>query len=229
MSAGRTSVAAAVIIAALWLAFAATHMTLASVRQRPRLVSALGALGYQGVYSLVALALFAPLVWVYFHNKHAGPLLWYAGGLPGMRALMYGGMGAALVLVVGGMIQPSPAGMAPADARVRGILRITRHPVFMGAGLFGLMHLLMAPVNASELAFFGGFPVFAALGCRHQDQRKLVTGGEDFRRFHAETAFLPFTRSGALRGLREMPLPVAIALGIALAWLLRTYHASLFG
>ncbi len=220
---------AAVIIAALWLAFAATHMTLASVRLRPRLVSALGARGYQGVYSLVALALFVPLVWIYFQNKHAGPLLWYVGGLPGMRTLMYGGMGVALVLIVGGLIQPSPAGMAPAGTRVRGILRITRHPTFMGAGLFGLMHLLVAPVNASELVFFGGFPVFAALGCRHQDQRKLVTGGEAFGRFHAETGFLPFSRSGALRGLLEMPLPAAIALGAVLAWLLRTFHASLFG
>jgi uncharacterized membrane protein len=217
---------AALEIAALWAAFAATHMGLSSQGLRPKLVARLGALGFQGVYSLIALAIFVPMVGHYFSHKHAGPQLWHLGGLPGMRSAMYAGMGLALVLMVGGLLRPSPAAAFPGAGEARGVQRITRHPLFMGAGLFGLLHLLVAPVNAAELAFFGGFPLFAWAGCRHQDRRKLAEGGEAFRRFHAETGFLPFTAPGALRGLREQPL--AVVLGIAAAVLLRTYHSAWF-
>jgi uncharacterized membrane protein len=177
-------VTAAATILLLWAAFAASHMGLASNRLRPRLVARLGERGYSGIYSLISLATFVPLVAVYFGHKHAGPLLWNLGDVPGMRWLMYVGMGLAFALVVAGGARPSPASMVPGKAEVKGVFRITRHPVFMGIGLYGLIHLLVVPVNASELVFFGGFPVFAVAGCRHQDQRKLGTLGDDFRRVH---------------------------------------------
>ncbi len=214
-------------IAALWVAFAATHMGMSSARFRPRLVGALGGRGFQGAYSLVALAIFVPLVSVYFDHKHAGPALWHLGGSPAVRWIAYGVMGLALSLFVGGILRPSPASIITGKPEARGALRITRHPVFMAIGLFGLAHLLVAPVHAAELAFFGGFPVFALLGSRHQDQRKLREGGEEFRRFHADSAWLPFGAPGAVRGLAEMPL--AIAIGVALAAILRRYHGALFG
>jgi uncharacterized membrane protein len=214
-------------IAALWLLFAATHMGLASRSLRPRLVAALGPRGYQGLFSLVALASFVPLVSLYFRSQHAGPHLWYLGQHAGVRWLGYAGMALALTLMLGGLLRPSPAGMVPGRAEVKGILRVTRHPLFMGAGIFGLVHLLVANLNAAELAFFAGFPLFAVLGCRHQDQRKLAGGDESYRRFCAETPFLPFGRAGALQGLRESPL--ALALGVGAAVLLRWFHPSWFG
>ncbi len=214
-------------IAALWIAFAATHMGLSSLRLRPRLVAALGQRGFLGLYSIIALAIFVPLVSLYFRNKHAGPHLWYLGAAPGMRWAVYIGLGAALVLAVAGLIRPSPASLLPGSTEVAGVYRITRHPLFMGAGLFGLLHLLVASVNAAELAFFGGFPLFALVGCAHQDRRKLASADAGFRRFHDRTPFLPFTGSGTLRGLAEMPL--ALLLGVALTVLVRWYHPVWFG
>ena len=214
-------------IVALWIAFAATHMALSSLGLRPRLLDRLGERGFPGVYSLVALALFVSLVWVYASHKQAGPGLWSLGELPGVHALMAVGMLVALTLAVAGMLTPSPAAMLPGKTEVKGVFRITRHPLFMGIGLFGLMHLLGTEVHAGELAFFGGFVVFSLLGCRHQDQRKLTTAGEDFRRFHEQTPFLPFTRPGSLQGLKQMP--VAIALGIVVTAVVRYFHPTLFG
>jgi uncharacterized membrane protein len=214
-------------IGILWLAFAATHVVLSSVRLRPRLIGVLGERPYQGLYSAIALLLFVPLVWVYFANKHAGPELWYVGGAAAVRWLGIIGMGVAFVLAVGGLLRPSPASLAPGSTEIAGVLRITRHPLFMGLGLMGLMHLLMAPVHASDLAFFGGFPVFAWIGCRHQDLRKLDSAGEELRRFYAETPFLPFSRRGGLRGVTEMP--VALGLGIALAVVVQSFHDMFFG
>ncbi|MGH0031202.1 MAG: NnrU family protein [Myxococcota bacterium] len=217
---------AAALIAGFWLAFAATHMTLSSVRLRPRLVAALGERPFLGVYSLVALATFVPMVSVYFGNKHAGPALWYLGALPGMRWLVYLGMGVAFALVVAGNTRPSPASIAAGKPEPKGVLCVTRHPLFMGVGLFGLLHLLVVPVNAAELAFFGGFPLFAVVGCRHQDKRKLAAGDEGFRHFHAATPFLP-SPAGVPEALRSDAIPIAV--GIAATVAVRWFHPQLFG
>lgn len=214
------------IIAALWFAFGASHMALSSQALRPRLVAAMGALGFQGVYSLIALGLFVPLCWVYFGNQHAGPHLWYFGHIGALRWISYAGMAVALAVFVGGLLTPSPAGMIPTRGEVRGALRITRHPLFMAAGLFGLLHLIVANVNAAEFAFFAGFPLFAAIGCRHQDLRMLAAD-PGYAAFCEQSPFLPFGAAGSLRGLLEMP--VGLTLGVVLAVLIRIYHAGWFG
>jgi uncharacterized membrane protein len=218
---------AAAAIVFCWLAFAVTHMGLSSTPVRTRLSAALGERVFLGIYSLVAFATFVPLVWLYFGHKHEGELLWYLGAAPALRWIMYAGMALALSLLVAGLMRPSPAAIVPGKAEVGGAYHITRHPLFMAVGLYGLLHLLVARVNATELAFFAGFPLFAWAGCRHQDRRKLATGDERFRRFHDETAFFPFTGSNALRGLREIRLPLVIGIGLAIG--LRVFHPQLFG
>ncbi|HEY8156421.1 MAG TPA: NnrU family protein [Myxococcota bacterium] len=218
---------AAAAIVFFWLAFAATHMGLSSAPVRTRLIGAVGERGFLGVYSLFAFATFVPLVWFYFAHKHEGAFLWYFGSAPVLRWAMYAGMVIVLSLVVAALLRPSPAAIAPGKAEVAGAYYITRHPMFMAVGLYGVLHLLVARVNATELAFFAGFPLFAWAGCRHQDQRKLATGDAKFRRFHDETVFFPFTGRNSLRGLREIPIPLAIGTGLAIG--LRVFHPRLFG
>jgi uncharacterized membrane protein len=213
-------------LVALWVAFAATHMGMSSSGLRPRLTGALGDRPFQGVYSLVALAIFVPLVVLYFHHKHQGAPLWYLGSLPGLRTVMYAGMAMAFLLLVGGLARPSPTSMQPGRTDVRGMLRVTRHPVFMALGLFGLLHLVVVSVWSSDLAFFGGFPLFAVIGSRHQDARKLATGSEDFRRFYAATSLLPDPR-GLVAAVRDDPVPAAIA--VAATVVIRIFHPTLFG
>jgi uncharacterized membrane protein len=219
---------AALLIAGLWVVFAASHMALSSQRWRPKWVAALGERAFLGLYSALALAIFVPLVTVYFRHKHAGPYLGTLAGVPGMRWLMYVGMGAAFALLVAGLVRPSPAAVAPGSAEVRGIYHVTRHPVLMSFGLYGLLHLGVAAVNATELAFFAGFPLFVLIGTRHQDERKLATGGAAFRRFYEATPWLPFSRpAGVLAALREQPIPIAA--GVALTVIVRWFHPALFG
>jgi uncharacterized membrane protein len=217
-------------IAGFWILFAATHMVLSSQRLRPRLVLRLGNLGFQALYSVVALAIFVPLVRSYYAHKHTGTYLWQLTQLPGVRWIGYGVMGAAFALVVAGLVQPSPAGMRPGAMVVRGIARVTRHPVLMGLGLWGFAHLLLTQVYLSELVFFGGFPLFAVIGCEHQDQRKREALGAPYRAFAAATPFLPFGSLGFAKGLVEMPAPIAIALGIGIAVAVRRWaHVWLAG
>ncbi|NRA03140.1 MAG: hypothetical protein HRU00_11140 [Myxococcales bacterium] len=213
-------------IVTLWIAFGGTHMLLSSSRLRPGLVRALGAGGFLGIYSLVSLATFVPLVWVYFANKHAGSLLWAPWLGPGLRWGVYLGMTVAFVLMAAALIRPSPASIsAPERVEIRGIHRLTRHGLFMGLGLFGLLHLL-ANGFAADVAFFAGFPIFAVIGSWHQDSRKRVSL-DGYREFCAKTPFLPFTGRETLRGLRELS-PIALAIGVAVTVALRWYHQQLF-
>ena len=218
----------ALLIAVLWIAFAGSHMALSSRRVRPRIVAALGdERRFQGLYSLVALGIFVPLVTIYFRHKHEGPYLGTLATVPGMRWLMFAGMGAAFALLVAGLVRPSPASVVPGATEVRGIYHVTRHPVLMALGLYGLLHLCVVAVNATELAFFAGFPLFVAIGAQHQDQRKLASM-PDYKRFCEATPFVPFSRpAGVADALREQPIP--IALGVGIAALVRWVHPALFG
>jgi uncharacterized membrane protein len=217
---------ASAAIAGLWTAFLATHVGLSSQRWRPGLVRRLGPTGFLGVYSLVSLALFIPLVWIYAQHKHAGAFLWYGSVFPWMRPGVYIGIALAMTLIVGSFFDPSPASIAPGSGAVRGVLRVTRHPLFMGVGLLGFLHLFVARVHTSDLIFFAGLPIVGLIGCWHQDRRKQETEGEAFQAFLSETSFLPFGRGG-VKGLIESP--TALVLGIGLTVLLRWFHPQIFG
>ncbi len=214
-------------IAGLWLGFAATHIALSSQPVRPRLTRLLGERLYLGVYSLIALAFFVPLVGTYFSNKHVGPVLWQLPLGPVLRWGIYLSMGVAFTMVVASLVRPSPAvpfGLGKAE--IQGMSRITRHPLVMGVVLFGLLHLVPNG-GAADVVFFAGFVGFGLVGAWHQDRRKLASGDEAFRRFHANTPFVPFTGRESLRGLRELS-PFVWTTGIALTVIVRYFHAAWF-
>jgi uncharacterized membrane protein len=221
---------AAVVVAFLWVLFAATHIGLSSQTWRPRVVAALGAQGFLGVYSLLALVVFTALVWFYIGHRHQGTELWAPSIAGAGLWAIYALQGVAWSLVVAGVMTPSPAAFVVGDAKrpepARGVHLLTRHPVFMGAGIFGALHLVVMG-SASDVAFWAGFPLFALIGCAHQDRRKLATEGADYRTWHERTPFLPFAGRETVRGLRELPR-LAIPIGVVLATGLRLLHGPLF-
>ena len=216
------------VVVILWLLFAASHMLPSSGAIRSRLVARLGEKRFLGAYSLVSFVFFVPLVYYYMTHRHAGPLLWAPPTSGAAEFLLLLANLVGFVLLVAGVMTPSPASVtgAPRDEPA-GVQRITRHPVFMGIGLWALAHM---PVNgyASDVAFFGGFVVFALAGSWHQDRRKLAVGDARFERFHAGTPFVPLTGRGTLRGLMELP-PLAVIIGVAAALAARYLHPSVGG
>ena len=213
-------------VALLWLAFAGSHLALASTRVEPRVTARLGRTGYLGLYSLVAFACFVPLCFVYFSNRHAGAWLWVVPATGALRVLLYAGLLLAFVLIAASLLRPSPAGLVPADARPGGVYLLTRHPMMTGFALIGLLHLIPNGSTA-DVAFFGGLALFPLIGAWHQDVRKLAAGDAAFRAFHAGTPFLLFTGRETLRGLRELP-KLAIGAGLALGLGARWLHGSLY-
>lgn len=223
----------AVTLAFLWAGFAGSHLVLSSARLRPLLVARLGLRSFLGLYSLLAFAFFVPLVWIFFANRHAGPLLWITLGPPAVaRALNHGLMAAALVLLVSSLLPGSaaPSAMqATGPSTVRGITRITRHPLFMALACFGLAHLLVNG-NLADVAFFGGFPLFSWVGARHQDER-LTRERDGYGDVVRASSVLPFAAIAAGRQ-RLVPGELSVgvvAVGLALTVVLRVYHRALFG
>lgn len=215
-------------ITALWVVFALTHVVLSSNPLRPRAVRLFGERLFQGLYSLVAFAIFVPLVLLYSGNKHVGPLLWSLEPNLVIDVVTRIGNTIAVMLVVAGIFRPSPSGVTGTPTRrPRGVQRITRHPLFMGFVLWALMHLLVNGF-ASDVAFYGGFVVFGLLGSWHQDRRQKALPDGSYLKFCEQSPFLPFTGGGILKGLREIGI-VPIVVGLLVAGLLRYFHAVLFG
>ncbi|MBV8361582.1 MAG: hypothetical protein JO189_27155, partial [Deltaproteobacteria bacterium] len=98
---------------ALWTGlFIGMHFLLSSGPVRTRLVALIGVQPFRGIYSLVAIGTFIPMVVAFGHNKHAGAMLWNLRSAPAARGLTWLLMFAAVILLVAGLINPNPAAIA---------------------------------------------------------------------------------------------------------------------
>lgn len=220
---------------ALWAAlFALTHHGFATSGVRRWMVGALGEWPYRGLYSLISLATIIPLIIEYFRYKHAGPILWMLGGVAPIRWLAVVLAFFGLLIAIASFANPSPAlvggEMIGATLNPRGLLRITRHPLFIGLGLWAVAHMI---VNGSvgDLLFFGTFAAVGIFGAMHQDRRKLAEVGEPYRRFREQTSLIPGIAllDGRQRiAAREMPW-AAIGIGAVALAILVGLHPILFG
>ncbi len=220
---------------AIWSSiFVAAHLLISSHALRPRLIRSIGAEPYRGVYSLVAFATLIPLIIVFAHHKHAGPMLWYLRDFALARLLTWVMMFAALIILIAGVISPSPSSIvASADSSAggaHGMLKLTRHPAFVAFSLFGFAHMLMNGW-VGDLFFFGAFPALGILGGFHQDRRKMRDLGEGYRRFAESTSFFPGAAlvSGRQRWTASDTPWAAIGIGIAVGIVLVLVHPYLFG
>ena len=219
------------IILATWAVFSITHIGMSADSVRPRLVAAIGALPFQGVYTMISFATMVPIFWVYMSGgRHMGPLLYDPPNFLKLAAVVI--MGLAMLLLVGGLATPAPSSMINrGEPRALGVLRVTRHPVSAAFFLIGLAHLLVAGY-ATDVAFFGCFCVFSFVATRHQDARK-VAGVRGYTSFRDATSFLPFAAILAGKqplgaAMREWPWP-AFAASAAAFVTLYMFHGYLFG
>ena len=101
---------------ALWtVLFVGMHFLLSSEPVRSRLVGFLGAQPFRGIYSLVAIGTFTPMLVEFGHNKHAGMMLWNLRAEPAARGLTWFLMFSAVILLVAGLINPNPAALGAAS------------------------------------------------------------------------------------------------------------------
>ena len=210
---------AAFWIAFCWILFAGSHLVMSSLPVRGSIIARVGEKAFVPLYSLVAFATFIPLVWVYLSNRHASGVVWNLAAAPGVRSLAMLLAVLAFAVMVGGVLQPSPALVGSKQSSgARGLTRITRHPLFMGIALWSLSHLL---INGflTDVLFFVGMLAFSLAGAAHQDARKRATADARLGQFFAESSFGPFGAVIAGRNRliwRELPW-VGLVIGAAVA------------
>lgn len=216
------------LLAAAVILLLATHFS-ASTPVRPAFVAAVGEPAWLGLYSLVAFGCFGAIAWAY----STAPTIWWAAPTPWMWHLPHVLMPLALWCFVASVTTKNPAlaMSGPADPDLaRGMLRITRHPMLWGTGLWSLAHLVANPDVASTW-LFGGMAVLSFGGMVAQEAKKRRDGGEAWTSYAAVTSVVPFAAilAGRQRWPTEGALFVQLLGGLLLYVAIGLMHGSLFG
>lgn len=206
---------------ALWnllaanLAFVGSHLAMSHALRAP-MVRALGAGGFQGVYTLVS---FATLAWVYFAFTAApGADLGGSGEAGWIIATVL--TWPAMVLLAGSLIGnpalPTPLAEAQARAEPKGVFLVTRHPMMWGIALWAASHLVLLWSTRTMITALA-MGTLALVGSWFQDGKKRAQMGEAWGQWSAKTSYWPqFQR---LFSVGAVPLIAGTALWLAGSWM----------
>ena len=208
--------------------FVASHVLISGTRWRGRLVGMTGEKPFQAAFSVLSLLLIWWLIQAYRGAPHVG--LWETG-----TAVRHGAMAVMLVasiLVAAGFSLSSPTGVGSGGGlkAPAGIIKVTRHPVMWGVGLWALIHMA-ANGDAAGVILFGSMAVLAFAGALSIDSKKRRLMPAEWTRFADETSFVPFAAmiSGRTRlSAREIAVWRLIA-GVALFAGLSLAHEPVIG
>ena len=214
-----------VLAAAFWIA---THNGLAGSAFRARLVNRIGENGFRIFYSIVSVLALVMLARAW-EGAPAMPL-WTAPAW--LRLLLAVIMLPAFLFFAAGLLRNPTAvgGEVLAGQQVRGIQRITRHPMLWSFALWALVHVI-GNGDLASLIFFGSFAISAFLGMPSIDLKLAARGAEAAAKLRAETSILPF--GAILAGRNRLVLaeigwlaPLLALIGWAA---LLHFHARFFG
>ena len=218
-------------LAAAAVLFVGGHFILSAVPLRNRLIAAIGQIGFLLLYSLVALAAFAWMVWSY----RLAPYLWVWGSPDWARMIVFTVMPLSAMLVTAGFLTPNPSAVMGDYVLTRadpapGIFKVTRHPAMLGIALWAAAHLL-ANGNVAGILLFGSLLILAVGGIAHSEARRRASKDPAWQRLTAVTSVVPFAAiiAGRTR-LNFTPMDwTRLALGIGLYALLLQIHGWAFG
>ncbi len=203
-----------VSLAAASLALVGTHFALSHPLRAP-LVRRLGAMGFQGFYSLVALGCVAWMTLAFRAAPAAdlsgsGEVGWIVATVLTLPAL---------VLFTGSLrgnpAMPDPRADRHALQEPSGIFRVTRHPMMWGFALWALSHVVLW-WSVRTLIVAGSVLVLALVGAHLQDHKKSELMGDAWARWSARTSYWP--RWSALGRAGATVWLVGSALWLALSW-----------
>lgn len=197
---------------------------------RDGMVKRIGQIGYIAAHSVVSTV---TLVWVIAATLQAPTiLLWPIAGWQAWVTVVL--VPFALFLVIAGLLSPNPLSLTlrrgGAGAQ-SGIVRITRHPVFWGALIWAIAHILPNGDLRSVL-LFGSLAVLAAAGFKLGDRRASRRLGVRWHELASMTSIVPFVAIARGRIPPRIDPPIVAAFLAAAAitgWLLYGGHAALFG
>lgn len=214
-----------IIVALIWLLL---HLGVAGTFVRQAIIARIGANPFRALFSGAALVVLAALVRAYAYADTV--VLWSAPGW--LRWLLAGVMLPAFVLLVAAFrANPTAAGGEQFLRQdVRGIQRVTRHPMMVAVATWAAVHMIGAG-DAASLVFFGTFLVTAAAGMPSIDRKVAGRNPGGWVRLNERTSILPFV---AILAGRNHFSPGEIgwlvpAIGVVLWLAALLLHGSLFG
>lgn len=204
-------------------AFVGSHFLMSHPLRAP-LVKALGANGFQIVYSLVSLATFGWAIYAFTAAPDGAPLWIVGDGLWALASLIML-IGSILFAgsIVGNPALPRPDAAGLTQSAPRGALAITRHPMMWGFAAWAITHLLVSP-QPKVIILALGVALLALGGSLGQDRKKALLMGDAWQSWVAQTRFIPFSGqiSGQIGWASAVPGHTVILAGVAL-WLLATW------
>lgn len=212
------------------LIFVGGHFVLSSTPLRGAIAGRIGEYPFMGLFSALSVAVLMWMIRAYGEAPFVE--IWVMAGW--MRWLPVALMLVASVLVVASVTTPNPtaAGMPVsfAAAGPKGIIKVTRHPMMWGAGLWALSHMLPNGDLAS-LIFFGGMAVLALWGTVLIDAKKKDRLGPHWETLAAQSSNLPF--AAVIEGRVTVSMNEIgwwrVALGIILYAALLHFHEAVIG
>jgi uncharacterized membrane protein len=195
-------------------AFVGTHFAMSHPLRAP-MVKALGAGGFQAVYSLVSLA---ALGFVYFAFTAAPPADLQGSGDIGWIAATIITLPAMILLagsLIGNPALPTPMAEAQARAEPKGVFRVTRHPMMWAFALWALSHLVLL-WSTRTMVTAASIGLLALVGAHLQDGKKEALMGAAWAQWESKTSYWP--RWDKLPGVGAVPLGVGTALWLAFSW-----------
>ena len=218
-------------LAAASTLFVGGHFVLSSAPMRNQLIAALGRYGFLGLYSLLALAAFAWMIWSY----RLAPYLWVWGSPEWARMIAIAVMPFAAMLVAAGYLTPNPSAVLGdyvlrRDDPAPGIFKVTRHPVMLGTALWAAAHLL-ANGNVAGILLFGSLLILAVGGIAHIEIKRRASGDPAWQSLTAVTSILPFAAILSRRTRLNFTSMdwTRLALGLGLYAALLHLHGWAFG
>jgi uncharacterized membrane protein len=218
------------MMAELWLAaglWVGTHLGISSSPLRGVLVRLMGQAMYMLFYSLVAAAALAYLIWVYVQAPRFD-YLW----MPDPDLYWYAklSMPLAMMLLVGGFMAPKDADPQQTEAElVRGVFRVTRHPMQWAIIIWAVGHII-ANGDAVSLLFFSAFLSLSFFGTLLMDRKQAQADPDKWQQLARVSSNIPFAAllTGRNRwAIREWLLPVVVGSVIyALAYYFHEFYTG---
>jgi len=207
----------ALIVAAI--VFLAIHFLISGTRLRDAITGAIGERPYMGVFSLASLAAIIWLCWAYNVAQASGgnPVFYNSGHVRDLGVVV---VFIAFLIGIPGLMLPNPTavrGETLAEAPVKGVITITRHPFLWAVTIWSAFHLA-ANGDEASIIFFGSFLILALFGTVSIDAKRERKMGARWNAFAARTSNVPFAAAFAKRtridwrGIFDWRLALALVL-----------------
>lgn len=196
------------------IAFVGSHFAMSHPLRAP-LVKALGAGGFQAAYVVVS---FATLAWVYFAFLAAPPADLAGSGEIGWiiaTVLTWPAMVLLAGSFVGNPALPTPMAEAQTRAEPKSALRVTRHPMMWGIGLWAISHMVLFWSTRTMVTALA-MGILALVGAKFQDAKKEALMGESWASWERKTSYWP--RLSQFFSVGAVPLLAGTALWIVGMW-----------